>query len=193
MHRLQRVSLAKWALLTATLFWGSKSHRQQWTLDGSCTCVWLTPSSRVLLEKLTGVQLDKRFHAFYGTRKFTTAFTNVRHLFVSWARLIQSMPPHPASRRSILILFSHLRLGLPSGLLPSGFPTKILYTHLLSHTRYMSRPSHSCRFYHSNNYSGSCYEVNYCIIECMYLCIHYWCLTTMCLYRTVCSYLQAVL
>ena len=37
----------------------------------------------VLLEKLTGFQLVKNFSAFYGTRKFITAFTSARHLFLS--------------------------------------------------------------------------------------------------------------
>ena len=44
-------------------------------------------------------------------------------------------PLHPTSWRSILILSSHLRLGLPCGLIPSVFPTKILYTSHLSPVR----------------------------------------------------------
>jgi hypothetical protein len=40
----------------------------------------LTPWSRVLLEKLTGLQPVKKFPAFYGTRRFITAFTSARHL-----------------------------------------------------------------------------------------------------------------
>ena len=92
----------------------------------------LTPWCRVLLEKLTGFQLVKKFPAFHGTRRFITALTSVRHLSLSWASPIQSIYPHPTSWRSILILSTHLRLGLPSGLLPSGFPTKTLYTPLSS-------------------------------------------------------------
>jgi len=36
---------------------------------------------------------------------------------------------------SYLILSFHISLGLPSGLFPSGFPTKTLYTPLLSAVR----------------------------------------------------------
>ena len=95
----------------------------------------LTPWCRILLEKLTGLQLVKNFLAFHRTRRFITALTSVRHLSLSWASPIQSIYPHPTSRRSILILSTHLRLGLPSGLLPSGFPTKTLYTLLSSPIR----------------------------------------------------------
>ena len=88
----------------------------------------LTPWRRVLLEKLTGLQLVKKFPTFHGTRKFITALTIVRQLSLSWAGPIQSIYPHPTSWRSILILSTHLRLGFPGGFLPSGFPTKTLYT-----------------------------------------------------------------
>ena len=62
----------------------------------------------------------------FGTRKFITAFTSASLLSLSRARSIQSMPPHPTAWRSSFIS-SHLRLGFPSGLFPSGFPSKTLY------------------------------------------------------------------
>ena len=95
----------------------------------------LTPWCRVPPEKLTGLQLVKKFPAFYGNRRFITALTSVRHLSLSWASQIQSTYPHPTSWSSILILSTHLCLGLPSGLFPSGFPTKTLYAPLSSPTR----------------------------------------------------------
>ena len=57
-----------------------------------CVCIYiyihthmyiLTPCSTVLLEKLTGFQLVKKFPAFYGTRMFITALTSARHLSLS--------------------------------------------------------------------------------------------------------------
>ena len=87
----------------------------------------LTPCSRVLVEKLTCPQLVKIFHAVYEIMVHYR-----RHkcppLSLFWASSIQYMPAHPTSWRTISILSSHLRLGLPSGLSPSGFPTKNLYT-----------------------------------------------------------------
>ena len=54
----------------------------------------LTPWCRVLLEKLTGLQLVKKFPEFHGTRRFITALTSVRHLSLSWASPIQPNPAH---------------------------------------------------------------------------------------------------
>ena len=88
----------------------------------------LTPWCRVLLEKLTSLQIVKKLAAFHGTRRFINALTSVRHLSLFLASPIQSIYPHPTSWRSVLILSTHLRLGLPCGPLPSVFPTKTLYT-----------------------------------------------------------------
>jgi len=92
----------------------------------------LTPSSIVLFEQLTGLQLVKIFHVFYGYRKLITTFSSARLLSLTCAGSIQSIPPHLTSWRSISILSSHLRLCLPSYLLTSCFPKKTLYTPLLS-------------------------------------------------------------
>ena len=117
--------------------WMTLQIVKQWIakdLEGISCCLilctyLLTPWCRVL-EKLTDFQLLKKFPTFYGTRKFIIAFTSARHLPLSWARSIQSIP-----HIRLLILFSHICLGLPSGLFPSGFPTKTLYTSLLSSIR----------------------------------------------------------
>ena len=104
-----------------------KTSEQRGSHNPQILTYLLTPWCRVLLEKLTGLELVKRFPTFYGTRRFITALTSVRHLSLSLASPIQSTYRHPTSWRSILILSTHLRLGLHSGLFPSGFPTKTLY------------------------------------------------------------------
>jgi len=88
----------------------------------------LTPWSTVLLQKLTGSAASQEIPRLFGTRRFITVLTSALHLFLSWANSIQSPQPPPTSWRSILILSSHLRLDLPNGLIPSGFPTRTLCT-----------------------------------------------------------------
>jgi len=100
---------------------------------GNCQVrVWyhsLTPWCRTLFEKLIVTQLVKKILS-YGTRRFITTLTKVRHCTLSRASWIQFAPSILISLRSILTLSSHLRLGLPSGLFLSGLPTKALWAPL---------------------------------------------------------------
>ena len=57
-----------------------------------------------------------KFPAFCGSRMFITVFTTARHLFLSWARLIQSTTPHSIVLTTASTLNSHLSLDLPNGL-----------------------------------------------------------------------------
>jgi hypothetical protein len=92
--------------------------------------------SWALLEEPLIVHPLKNFPAFHGTRGFNTVYTRALHWSLSWALSIQSTPSHPISLvRYILILSTYLRLSLPSGLFPSGFPTNILWAFLFSPIR----------------------------------------------------------
>ena len=111
-----------WILHHAVIFWREKRLWEMNTIR--IKLLHLLHWGKSFLGKLTGSQLVKKFPAFYGTRKFITAFTCARHLSLSSTSSIQSMLSHPTSWRSILLLSSHLCLGLPSGLFPSDLLTK---------------------------------------------------------------------
>jgi hypothetical protein len=67
-----------------------------------------------------------------GTWWFVTVFTRARHWSLAWAIWIQFTLSLLVSLKPILILSSYLRLGLPSGLFPLGYPTKIQYAFFIS-------------------------------------------------------------
>jgi len=79
------------------------------------------------------------------------------------ARPIQSATSHPISLRSILILSSHPRLVLPSGLFCSSFSTKILYAS--PHSCYTPRQSHPPWLDHPNNTSRSVRSSQYTVFS----------------------------
>jgi hypothetical protein len=115
------------------------SHTKQTLtrIDVSCSCVspsvhLLTPCSRVQLQKLTGVQLVKKFPSFDWNPKDHHHIHYCQPPVPVLSQLDQFAPPHPSSCRPILVLSSHRLLGLPNGLFTAGFPTKTLYAPLLS-------------------------------------------------------------
>jgi hypothetical protein len=92
-------------------------------------------------------------------------FTRALHQSLSWARWIPATTSKSISVRSILILSSHLKLGIQSCIFPKGFPINFLFISHLPHARYMPRPSHPSWFdcpniiWLSTNYESPRYAV----------------------------------
>jgi hypothetical protein len=88
------------------------------------SCSWALP------EKLPIVQPFRKFPAILWNPKVHYRVHKSPPLvpILSHIDSVHTIPSY-LSKRSILILSTHLRLGLPSGIFPSGFPNNILYMH----------------------------------------------------------------
>ena len=107
-----------------------KHSRSGWAKSYSDTLELLTPCSRVL-EKLTGSQLCQEISRLLWNPKVHYRVYKIPPPVPILGQINPVRAPHPTSWRSILILSSHLCLGFPSGLCPSGFLTKTLYAPIL--------------------------------------------------------------
>jgi hypothetical protein len=95
-------------------FWWFKDRGQNYFVRNTNTMV------QDILWKADSHSVFQTVASFlYGTWSFITVLTKAYHWTLSWANWIQFAPLIPVSLRYSLMLSSHLRLGLPSGL--TGF------------------------------------------------------------------------
>jgi len=126
-------------------FWNTPQHANMWSLHKVHTiqgCISFS-TCNIILKAFLSVS------NFYETLSFITMFRTARHCTLSWASWTQTTFWHEVSLTAILILFSYLRLGLPSSLFPSGCPSCICT--FISSMGYISYPSHLLLFQHPKN------------------------------------------
>ena len=136
------------------------------------------PWSTVLLEKLTGSQIVKKFPAFYGTRRFITAYYRVYKCsspvhILSKINPVHALTPHflmihlniilpsmpESSKQSLSLRFLHQNPVRTSPLphtcyMPCPFPSSDLINWIIFGEEYRSASSPL----HSQTFSISCYK-----------------------------------
>jgi hypothetical protein len=125
----------------------------------------LTPWCRILFEKLIVTQLIKNILLPLWNPKVHHRVHKSPPLDPSRASRIQFALSIPTSLRSILILSSHLSLGLPSAL-PFGPPNQNpVNTSPLPHACHMSRPPHPPWCNYSNNIRWRIRAVKFIVMQ----------------------------
>ena len=148
---------SKWAVVFRLKVFYYQLIMIQWTGHTSCVVPLLTYLFPYLLHTAESFLEAKRFsgsqeipNTLWTTRFITGLQVPTTRSFLSQIKPVHT--PTPTSWRSILILFSHLGPGSLKWSLSLRFPHQNpLYASPVTHTRYMSRPSHSSRFYHPTN------------------------------------------
>jgi hypothetical protein len=115
-----------WRVLSCLAVSTSASWLEQYTYHTFSTLLYIKQlHGAVLLKNLTVAQLINKF--LRSTEpNILYIFTRARPWTLSWHSWIRIIPTLPIPLRAILILSSRLRLGLPSGFIPSCFWSKFL-------------------------------------------------------------------
>jgi hypothetical protein len=106
---------------------------------------FLTLYSRVLLEKLTGLQLVKEFPSFYGTRRFITEIHKCPPRFPILSQL------DPIHAPTYYLLKGHLNITLPSTPGPPKWSLSLRFPHHFSPYSLHAPPISFFSIYHTNN------------------------------------------
>jgi hypothetical protein len=140
--------------------WGAILNKHKHTLI-ACLLTYIHTYSlhgAVPLEKLTGSQLVKKFPTFYRNRRFITAFTSARYLFLPWASSIQSILSHPTSLRSTLIWYCSILTTLADANRTRMTNTYCVYTVFRYSWRWTVDMSETCRVLYQINLRSSAYR-----------------------------------
>jgi hypothetical protein len=100
-----------------------------------------TPWSTVFFEKLTVLTASQEFSHHLWNQEVHCCVHQSQPLVPILSQINPVHVLNASSLRPILILFSYLLLGLPSGFFCSGIPTKTLYSFLISPMRYGTHAS----------------------------------------------------
>jgi hypothetical protein len=116
---------------------GAVSNDKQDTKTSNKERDWL--HRIVIIDKLIVAEMVKKFSALNRMWSLITVITSVRQWTLLWASWIHSAFCRHVCLKLILMVSSHLYLGLESGLFPWRLSAKILYAFVIS-ACYISRP-----------------------------------------------------